>query len=349
MKIAIKHAGVLIDEDGHIAGRDAGATLVRRLLRVFPSSMVVGSAPRQCDGFSVVPLEYIDGNETMVINMDVIDSVHVWQTMSATCAEPRVMNFVWWSTSQYTRRVERAALALACGLFPTFANSEHTATEVKEIVAALTHKSIVETEQIAWVNLGFRIEHVQARREPDVPVVLYPAIYLSDRKRPQLFIDVVSRVAKRTPIQVEARLHETHLIRNLAMDLSRNKWAWVGPLTATREGYWQALSRTTAFLATSSEESYGMEYIEALAAGAVGVFPDLPWVRDILPNRYPFLYKTAREAEEMLLRAVTDTVACRHQLDAVADGDFTHWLNARHSDDQFDRAIDDAVQRWFGA
>lgn len=349
MKIAIKHAGVIVDDDGHIAGRDAGATLVRRLLRLFPGAAVVGPTPRHCDGFEMIPLQFVDATDTVLINMDVIDSVGAWRTLKGTGADPKVMNFVWFSTSQYTHKVERAALALSCGLFPTFANSEHTATEVKEVVNSLTHRSIADAEQIDWVNLGFRIEHVQERNEPELPVVLYPAIYLSERKRPQMFIDVVSRVAKRTPIQVEARLHETHLIRELAMDLSMHKWAWVGPLTATREGYWQALSRTTAFLATSVEESYGLEYVEALAAGAVGVFPDLPWAREILPPNYPFFYKTSREAEDLLYRAVTDTAACRREVDAAADGDFSAWLNTRHSDDQFDKAIADAVLRWFPA
>lgn len=349
MKIAVRYAGVQIDEDGHIAGHDAGATLVRRLLRVFPNSQVIGLQPRRCDGFEVVPIEMVNGNDTVLINMDFGDSIGVWRRLRANCDEPRIMNFVWWGPSQITNKVERAALALSCALFPTFANSEHTATEVSEIVGALTTKAIADEAQIAWVNLGFRIEHVQPRREPEVPVVLYPAIYLSERKRPQLFIDVVERVAKRTPIQVEARLHETHLIREMAMNLSRRKWAWVGPLTATREGYWQALSRTTAFLATSTEESYGLEYVEALAAGAVGVFPDLSWAREILPVGYPFFYRTSREAEELLYRAVTDTANCRRELDACADGDFAAWLQARHSDDQFDKAIVDRVRTWFGA
>lgn len=348
MKVAVRLTGVLVDEDGHVAGKDAGATLVRRLLRVFPGSQVIGNQFRHCDGFDVVPLEMVNGEDTVVINMDVSDSIGVWRRMRSACDEPMIMNFLWWSPSHITNKVERAALAMSCALFPTFANSEHTATEIREIVNALTVKQIASEARISWVNLGFRTDHVQPRREPEVPVILYPAIYLSDRKRPQLFIDVVERVAKRTPIQVEARLHETHLIRNLAMNLSQHKWAWVGPLTATREGYWQALSRTTAFLATSEEESYGLEYIEALAAGAVGIFPDLPWAREILPAGYPFFFKTSHEAEELLFRAITDTAACRRELDACADGDFAAWLQTRHSDDQFDKAVVERVEEWFG-
>ncbi|HUX69287.1 MAG TPA: glycosyltransferase family 1 protein, partial [Cellulomonadaceae bacterium] len=98
-----------------------------------------------------------------------------------------------------------------------------------------------------------------------------------------------------------------------------------------------------------TEESYGLEYIEALVAGAIGVFPDRPWVRAILPAAYPFLYQTPAEAEALLYRAVTDTAACRRELDEAAGGDFAQWLRARHDDDRFEKAIADRVTEWFGA
>ena len=349
MKIAVRYAAALVDSEGHVAGHDAGATLVRRLLRVFPGALLIGPGPRHCDGFDVIPLEFLDGNDTVVINMDVIDSMTVWQTLKAGCDEPQIMNFVWWTISQFTHDVERASLALSCALFPTFANSERTAHEVREVVSSLTTQPLAEKARIEWVNLGIRLEHVQPRQPTPVPVVLYPAIYLSERKQPQLFLEVVERVLKRVPIKVEARLHESHLISEVAMGLSRKDWAWVGPLTASREDYWGALARTTAFLATATEESYGLEYIEALVAGAIGVFPDRSWVRAILPAGYPFLYTTAAEAEDMLIHAVTEPDAARAELDAVAGGSFIEWLRARHDDDLFEKEIADRVAEWFGS
>jgi hypothetical protein len=348
MKVAVRYQAALVDSDGHVTGHDAGATLVRRLLRLFPGSLLVGPGARHCAGFDQIPLEFVDGTGTVVINMDVIDSVSVWRTLRHSCTEPKLMNFVWGNTSELHDDVERAAVALSCALFPTFANSERTAHEVHEVVSAWTTAPLAEKARIAWVNLGIRLEHVQPRQEPAVPVVLYPAIYLSERKQPQLFLDVVERVVKRTPIRVEARLHESHLISEQAMSLSQREWAWVGPLTATRESYWHALARTTAFLATATEESYGLEYIEALVAGAVGVFPERPWVRAILPPAYPFVYRTAAEAEDMLYRAVTETAACRAELDEAAGGDFVEWLRARHDDDAFERTMADRVTQWFG-
>lgn len=348
MKIAVKNDEVLVDSDGRVAGHDGGAVLARRLLRVFPDSVLIGPGARRCDGFDMVPLEFVDAENTVVINMDVIDSVDVWRTLRLSSDEPKVMNFMWWPTSRYDSRVEKAALALCCALFPTFANSERTAGEVREIVTKWEVQPLAERSTIAWVNLGFRHGHVQSRRMASNPVVLYPSIYMSDRKQPQFFFDVVERVHKRTPIQVEARLIESHLVSEIAMRYSRSDWIWIGPLTADRNGYWEALSRTTAFLATASEESYGMMYVEALAAGAVGIFPNEPWAHALVPDLYPFFYDTAAQAEEMLFRAVTDTEACLQEMDKATGDSFQEWLRARHDDDVFERVIVDRVREWFG-
>lgn len=351
MRIAIKRDATIVDEEGRVVGHDAGATLVRRLLRVFPGASLVGPGARRCDGFDMVPLEFIDPDQTVVVNMDVVDSLGVWNTVyhSSGGLEPRIMNFVWWPTTTLTEQVQVASFALSCALFPTFANSERTATEVKELVARWTVQPLSGKSKLAWVNLGFRLEHVQPRDEPDVPVVLYPAIYLSERKQPQVFMDIVDRVHKRTPIEVEMRLHESHLVSELAMSISRRNWVWVGPLTASRRSYWHALAHTTAFVATASEESYGLSYVEAMGAGAIGIFPDLQWARALLPEHYPYLYHTVEEAADMLEVAVTQTAACRARLDELVGGSFQEWVNRRHSDDAFDREIVEAVQKWFGA
>jgi hypothetical protein len=348
MKVAIKYGELTIDTDGHVAGHDAGATLVRRLLRVFPGAELIAPRTHHYPDFDVMPIELVDAENTVVVNMDVIDSVHVWRKLHETADKPRLMNFVWWNTSRYHSTVEGAQLALSCALFPTFANSERTAGSIRESVKRWTVQPLAERAHISWVNLGIRLEHVQPRNEPERPVVLYPAIYLSERKQPQLFMDIVGRVAKKTPIRMEARLTESHLISTLAMQMSRQRWAWVGPLTPTRGGYWDALASTTAFLATAKEESYGLEYIEALTAGAVGVFPDRDWARAILPPDYPFLYKTPSQAEAMLLRAETETDECRAQLDENAGGSLVEWLREHHDDDAFEASIAEHVDRWFG-
>ncbi|MDR1214942.1 MAG: glycosyltransferase family 1 protein [Propionibacteriaceae bacterium] len=348
MKIAIQHEDLVIDDQGEISGQDAGANLVKRLLRVFPGGALVGPQRVSHRDFEVVPLDQIDPDDTLLINMNVIDSVSAWRTLLAKSDSPKVMNFVWWDTTRFRDRVELAELALSCALFPTFANSERTARAIAELVGRLTVKPLAERARISGVNLGIRLERVQSRHEPKVPVVLYPAIYVSARKQPRLFIDIVTKVARKTEIQVEARLTEAHLVSDPAMELSRQRWASVGPLKPSREEYWEALSHTTAFLATAEEESYGLEYIEALLAGAVGVFPDRPWSRALLPAKYPFLYTTPGQAEDMLLRAVTDPAACRREMDESVQGSFDEWLRDHHNDDAFESAVAEHVRRWFG-
>ncbi len=352
MRVAVKYGAFgndpVVDEHGELLGQSAGLTLVRRLLKLFDDPILIGPQARRGDGFDMMPLQFVDAENTIVINMDIIDSVAVWQILHSSGAEPMLMNFEWRNPSIYHHRINFAAMGLSFAMFPTFCNSARTAAEVREVVHKWTIQPLAEKAKIVWANLGVNVERVQPRKDTPVPVVLYPAITLDARKQPQVFSEVVDKVARRTPIRVEARLHESSLVSKKAMDLSRREYAWVGPLTSTREEYWEALARTASFLATAREESYGLEYVEAMLAGAVGVFPDLPWAHALVPENYPFFYSGPEQAEEMLLRAVTDGDACRAELDALVSGSFTDWVRAAHNDDDFERAIVKHVREWFG-
>ena len=348
MKIAIHYKGLEIDEDGNVSGHDAGDTLVRRLIRMFPQVQLIGPRIQAYPDFELTTLEAIDGEDTVVINMDVIESVRIWRVLRRTTENPKIMNFMWRDARRYETQVETAALSLSCALFPTFANSERMSRAIKETVNRWVVQPLAERARISGANLGIRLEHVQPRQEPPEPVVLYPAIYMKSRKRPDIFFDIVSQVAKRTPIMVEARLAESDLVTEWAMKLGRQRWAKVRPLVPRRDEYWKALARTTAFVATSEDESYGLEYVEALVAGAIGIFPDKPWAHGILPPAYPYFYKTSAEAEQMLYRAVTDTDSCHQELEDCVDGSFIHWLRDHHDDSNFEAAIEAHVKRWFG-
>ncbi|MFD1507375.1 hypothetical protein ACFSBG_17085 [Georgenia yuyongxinii] len=64
MSIAVRLGQVRITPEGRVGGHDAGATLVRRLLRVFPGAQVVGPPARRSEGVDVVPLTELDGART---------------------------------------------------------------------------------------------------------------------------------------------------------------------------------------------------------------------------------------------------------------------------------------------
>ncbi|MDR0782765.1 MAG: glycosyltransferase family 1 protein [Propionibacteriaceae bacterium] len=347
MKVAIKFGSLDVTPDGEVAGFEAGDTLVRRLLRFFPTAQLIAAQPQSYPEVEVVSLETLDAANTVVVNMDVADSVEVWHHLRAQVEHPQIMNFIWWDSTRFDHPIETAELALSCALFPTFANSDRTARAVAASVRRWMVPQLAERARISGVNLGIRWERLQPRQEPEVPVVLYPAIYVSERKQPEIFVEIVTKVAKRTPILVEARLAEAHLVSDVAMKLSHERWAKVGPL-ASRDDYWVALAGTTAFVATAREESYGLEYLEAMCAGAIGIFPDREWVHALLPANYPFIYRNVTKAASLLHRAVTETAACRSELDAIADGDFLAWLRTHHSDDSFETAITEHITSWFG-
>ncbi|MDR0489581.1 MAG: glycosyltransferase family 1 protein [Propionibacteriaceae bacterium] len=348
MKIAIQYAGLTIDDAGHVAGHDAGDTLVRRLIRIFPGAILIGTKRHKYKEFELMPLEMVDGENTVVINMNVIDSVPTWRVLKETCESPKLVNFVWWSPQRYASKIEAAELSLSCALFPTIANSDRTASALRVELQRWTAQHLGEKAKMSSANLGIQLEHAQERQDTEVPVVLYPAIYMSSRKNPKLFFEIMSRVVKQTPVKVEVRLVESHLTSNQAMEFGRQRWATVSPLLPFRHDYWAALARTTAFLATSDEESYGLQYVEAMVAGAIGVMPDKDWAHAILPEGYPFLYTTPAEAEKMVLRAVTDPDACRAELDAIVDGTFTEWLREHHDQDQFESTMVTCIEEWFG-
>ncbi|MCL2482178.1 MAG: glycosyltransferase family 1 protein [Propionibacteriaceae bacterium] len=348
MRIAVQYANLTIGADGNVVGHEAGDTLVRRLLRVFPGASLVGDHARHYPDLEVITTDMAAVDDTVLINMDVVTSVQSYSAIKAAgCAHPQIMNFVWWDAGRYSDPVEVAAMALSCALFPTFTNSQRTQHTVEDLIKRWVVRPLAERAHIAGVNLGIRMEHVQPRTATEVPVVLYPAIYMDERKRPDLFFEIVSKVVKRTPILVEARLAESGIITDPAMRLSRERWAKVGPLIPSRDQYWAGLARTTAFVATAEEESYGLEYVEALVAGVIGIFPDKDWARAILPDKYPYFYTNAQHGEDLLVAAVTDPDGCRQALDEAAGGSFADWLNQHHNDDEFESEIARQVGQWF--
>ena len=360
MAVAVKY-GWLTDEpiitpDGSLVTTDGGVTVARRVLTMYPGAVLLGSSTGKADGFDVVTFEDLDPT-TLVINLDVIDSVSVFQRLHRSGAEPRIMNFQWINPSTFHHPVNFAAMGLSYAMFPTFCAGERTAVEVREVARKWTVPTLAERVRVAWADLGVRAEMVRPRQATDIPVVLYPAISTIARKQPQAFVEIVEAVAKQTPIRVEARLNTTALASDTAMYLSRQKWATVRPLAKARVEYWDELSKTTAFVGTATEEAYGLEYVEALMAGAVGILPDKPWARRLVPEGYPFLYTTKIEAEQMLLRAVTSPDQCRSEVDAVAartlaagptTGALQTWIQANHNVANFDEQFKAQVTQWFG-
>ncbi|OQY13798.1 MAG: hypothetical protein B6I33_04355 [Propionibacterium sp. 4572_24] len=304
MTIAIKMGFLddspIVDDQGRLVSRGGGTALVERLLDMYPGAVVVNYEDRQCDGFEARKLTSLEPLETLVINLDVIDSVGVFQTMHREGAEPRILNLQWLPPSHYHHKVNFAAMGLAYALFPTLCSGERTAGE-----------------------------------------------HLTETKRPKVFLDVMNRVAADMDVRMEARLSQRDLASVMAMKMSSPKWASVGPLFGQREEYWESLARMTAFLATAKNEAYGFEYLEALVAGAIGVFPDTTWARKTVPEDYPYFYRTSDEAVSMLKEILNDPQTARNAINELAGGSIRDWILEHNQRSGGNEAMRKQIEEWF--
>lgn len=352
MDVVVKYGALsdapIIGEGGVLVTESGQAAVGQRLLAMFPGARLAGPERGRASGYEIVTLADVDPGRTLIINLDVLDTVGIFQRLHRHGAEPKILNFQWINPSTFHHPVNFAAMGLAYAFFPTFCAGERTAGEVREVLQKWAISPLVNRARIAWADLGVgTARHIERIPTPE-PIVLYPAITMDARKQPEQFIQVVSRVQKRTPIRVVARLAQSHLASSQAIKLATTKWATVSPLRAAREEYWTELAKTTAFLATSVEEAYGMQYVEAMLAGAVGIFPDRPWAHRLVPVGYPFIYRDLDGAEEMLTRAVQHPDECRAELDRLVRGSFTEWIRFHHDRRGFEETFRAQVTEWFG-
>ncbi|SER54708.1 hypothetical protein SAMN05443377_10295 [Propionibacterium cyclohexanicum] len=351
MTIAIKYGALvdepIVDEFGELAIAGGAGALVSRLLRIFPEACLVGFEDQQAKDFQIKRLVSLDAEKDLVINLDVMDSVGVFQVLHRHGAEPLIMNLQWLPPRHYHHRVNFAAMGISYALFPTLCSGERTATEVAEVAHRWAIAPLANQARIAWFQPGIRDDLLVARVATDVPVVLYPSIHVSPEKQPKTFMSILSRVAAKVPLQMEAHLGPRDLVTLQAMRMSSPRWAKVGPLSAERENYWESLAHVTAFVSTSQEEAYGLEYLEALLAGAVGIFPKLAWATSLLPTRYPFVYQSESQAAEMLEQVLRDPDAARAALDEAAGGSLKEWILTHHARATGNDAIIRQVATWF--
>lgn len=351
MDIAVKFGFLsdqpILTQDGSINLESGQGSVAGRLLDMYPGARLIAPKLARGNGFEVVTLSSIDANSTIVVNLDVLDSVCVFQRLHRSGAEPKIVNFQWVNPTVFNHPVNFGAMGLSYAFFPTFCAGERTAGEVREVLERWAPPEYVHRARIAWADLGVGISREMDHAEGGEPVVLYPAITMDARKQPGQFMKIVTAAHKRAPFKVVARLAQSHLVTDQAMDLAHLEWANVGPLRSDRDDYWNELAHTTAFLATSREEAYGLAYVEALLAGVIGIFPDLPWARRLLPDGYPFLYSDRGQAEDMLVRAVTDPAGCRAQLDQLAGGSFVQWVRLNHDRRDFEDVFTAQLREWF--
>lgn len=68
--------------------------------------------------------------------------------------------------------------------------------------------------------------------------------------------------------------------------------------TPVEEHFFAYAASADMFLCTSKHEAAGLAFQELLALGVPGLFLDAPWVRGLVPDDYPFIYKSKNDLSE---------------------------------------------------
>lgn len=336
----------LVDAHGRPGGTDSGGALLRRLMRLVPDPILIGEPRATVTDweipYRVLPVSAIDVNDSVVVNMDVIDSPDLYRVLRRGTwrLSPRIVNFVWWNVSEWTDRVELASIGLSAAKFPTFCNSARTEDEIRTLIVATTSASVAWKAQVEHQALGIPDPVTAQLAGP--PVIAYPSMWLFDRKRPKLFQEIVTSVAARCGAGVRVRLRERELRRPLA-----EQWAgmagWDVAGLVPWEQHLAEMGRSPYFVATALDESYGLQYGELLRAGSIGVFPRRDWIWTLLPSDYPFVYDSADQARTMLQMVIGQRDVAWRLLGKTRDG-----LASRHRPQDFDEAFVETVKGWMG-
>lgn len=356
MKVAVmcgSHmlAGSPIDDEGNIVGQDSGSTLLRRILGLFPDPQLIwGDAVIETPWGRVVPLKKVDVNNTVVISFDVLETVKLFLDMKLTPGfhHPKVLNFAWWNAPEFSAPVKGEMFALSVALFPLIGNSPKVVQESKAMVQKHLGVKKLAKMRTGWTFLGVDTEKIPTVRvEEEVPVVQYPAMFMTMRKNPEQFLKICAAVRARTPLNVRMRLHKSGIKADVLESVRDQSWVQTMPVPATKQEYYDMLPSESVFLATSSDESYGIGFLESLYAGLIGIFPDKAWSRQILPPDYPFLFRNDEEAEQMLYLALTRPEACRQMMNRSCNRPIGEWVAEHHNASTFDREFVELVEGFY--
>jgi hypothetical protein len=336
----------LVAGNGRPGGDDSGGSLLRRLMRLAADPILVDdTAPGpaqvgwQGPTYTRLPLRLLPVNDTVLVNLDVVDSPELYRRLRGGSwrHRPRLVNVVWWNLSEWADPVERSLLAVSFARFPTFCNSARTEAEVRSLVAEHC-PAAGRSARIASANLG--VSDPGVVRDEAARSVVYPAMWLFARKRPELFADIVAPVAARAKVPVRVRLAARELGRPVA-----KAWAgqpgWQVSGLAPGPVYRRELGQATVFVASALDESYGIQYAELMLAGAVGLFPDRGWVDTLVPGGFPLRYGSAAQARQLLGGVLAEPDAARQVMAGPVDV-----LRREHRPEAFDQAFLARMGEW---
>jgi hypothetical protein len=197
------------------------------------------------------------------------------------------------------------------------------------VVRKVTGQSVTIANGVDWPALEKVFKKRQIRAElGDVPVLFWGG-RLSNQKKPRVTFPLMAKVAATAGCGVVVSTNRPESDDDVA-------WAraaypdWTIYTKVDRAGFHWVMADGDVFMCDSPSESYGVAWLEMLAAGLLGVFAPAWWNETLLPEWYPFRSADAGERVEMavaLVKSWPDGPLWRRYVPMVRS-----WIESEHNE-----------------
>ncbi len=323
---------------------NSGLYLFQAMVDRWPGLQVVGPENQVFKDFEIVKKHKVDIANTLIVSMDWSRIGSNYLMMRPTPRfVPKMVNFCWEHVSDYTAGPDIGLVGYGAVNFPTFVNSKKSATDLMVAARKTQAPALVRKARIEYANLGVEIDKIPTERVLNpVPVVWFPSIWMSDRKDPGMWMRVIDRVEYQYSLIGRVRTAE---IDRPAADLMVARPYVDIDVLPSRAEYYASLASIDVALATSKDESYGLAFVEAMAAGVVTILPNRPWAMALVPDGYPLTFNTETEAVGMLGWVLDDLDRARRAMeDSGVTREFVH---KQHDSTKFWDAFEAQCLEWY--
>lgn len=170
-------------------------------------------------------------------------------------------------------------------------------------VREVMQKSVHVPTGISYDEIEPARERHRARAAEGQGPVLFWGGRFANVKKPKVTFPLMRQVGLRHPT---ARVLVTTGHPKMPEWMDAEYPDWQIETSTNRARWFQRLGEGDVFLCNSISESYGLSWLEMLAAGMLGVFERQWWLDGLLPEWYPFIADSQAEQVEMASALMND-------------------------------------------
>lgn len=315
-----------------------------------------------------VPYDVVLSNQMALTPMYSFLLANRYQSMRHNVDTPIVNWQMWTATTQQLKEVPEyyagEADVVAESMSSMFATNvwesevlleAHLQTMRQYVQPAVVRKVLAESKVIAngvdWPNLqkvfAARMERAAAGQ---VGGRLFWGGRLANQKKPRVTFPLMRRADLIASAGLDGRDegYQPVISTNRPEGDPDVQWVretfpdWELHTGMNRDKFFEVMSKGDVFMCDSPSESYGVAWLEMLAAGMLGVFAPAWWNETLLPKWYPFVHEDPEERARMagsLLRDFPDGPLFKEYVPRVRE-----WIEQEHNEQNCGTRIGDLLR-----